>query len=243
MPLKTYTITLENTQQITQKVRHFCFSCDDTNINQFTPGQFITAHILCGDTELKRSYSLANKRINGNIEFAASYVPNGPASELLFNMLPGDTLNISGPYGRLILRDDPISRYIFIGTSTGITPYLSMLQSLEKRLHANDKFEVVIIQGVQYKKDVLYEDAFLTFAERHENASFFSALSQEENSHLAPHEHSGHVQCVLKRLKPHPEKDIVYLCGNPAMIDDTFERLKALDFPIKNIRREKYISR
>jgi ferredoxin-NADP reductase len=43
-------------------------------------------------------------------------------------------------------------------------------------------------------------------------------------------------------LKPDPKKDIVYLCGNPDMIDTAVERLKAIGFDNTNLRREKYVS-
>jgi NAD(P)H-flavin reductase len=39
-----------------------------------------------------------------------------------------------------------------------------------------------------------------------------------------------------------PENDIAYLCGNPDMIDQAFDRLTQKGFSPKNIRREKYIS-
>jgi NAD(P)H-flavin reductase len=50
------------------------------------------------------------------------------------------------------------------------------------------------------------------------------------------------VQDALSELTPHPEHDIAYLCGNPDMIDANFTLLKELGLPIKNIRREKYVS-
>jgi ferredoxin-NADP reductase len=36
--------------------------------------------------------------------------------------------------------------------------------------------------------------------------------------------------------------DIAYLCGNPDMVDATFEALKDIGLPIPMIRREKYAS-
>lgn len=243
MPIQTYTIRLSERTPLSDKVSHFSFKMTDPVMPIYVPGQFITAQITHEGKALRRSYSIANREPSDTIEFAAGYVPNGPASELLFNMNTGDSLTITGPHGRLVLKEEPVSRYLFIGTSTGITPYRAMLSSLTEHCKMNPNLEVVIIQGVQYRADVLYEREFLTFANQHPNASFYTALSRESNEHLAPHEHRGYVQSVLETLSPHPDKDIVYLCGNPQMIDDTFERLKAVSFDPKNIRREKYLSR
>ena len=39
-----------------------------------------------------------------------------------------------------------------------------------------------------------------------------------------------------------PASDIVYLCGNPGMIDDAYALLKAAGFGVQQVRREKYLS-
>jgi NAD(P)H-flavin reductase len=51
------------------------------------------------------------------------------------------------------------------------------------------------------------------------------------------------VQTLLTKLNPDPQGDIVYLCGNPSMVDACHELLTQHEFELKNIRREKYISR
>ncbi|WP_373289467.1 hypothetical protein, partial [Alicyclobacillus cellulosilyticus] len=77
---------------------------------------------------------------------------------LLFNLKPGDAIDINGPFGRLILKDEVPKRYIFVATSTGITPYRAMLPALQKRLEENKLLEVVILQGAQKSEDILYGD-------------------------------------------------------------------------------------
>jgi len=47
---------------------------------------------------------------------------------------------------------------------------------------------------------------------------------------------------VLAEFAPSAEGDIAYLCGNPNMVDATFETLKAAGLPVPHIRREKYVS-
>jgi NAD(P)H-flavin reductase len=52
----------------------------------------------------------------------------------------------------------------------------------------------------------------------------------------------GYVQNVLPELAPDPASDIAYLCGNPDMVDASFEALKGNGLPVPMIRREKYVS-
>jgi NAD(P)H-flavin reductase len=51
------------------------------------------------------------------------------------------------------------------------------------------------------------------------------------------------VQSSFPELDLNPEEDMVYLCGNPGMVDESFSDLKDRGFAIQRIVREKYISR
>ncbi len=227
---------------LTPSVKHFVFT-HRAPLN-YAPGQFITMHIKKDDKILRRSYSIANPPNTENVlELAAGFVEGGPGTELLFNLKPGDTLETTGPFGRLVLKEEDPKRYIFVATSTGITPYRAMLPELTKRLQASPELEVVILQGVQTRNDLLYHDEFLKFAAELPRVTYRAQLSREKPEALGSHEHTGHVQTSFSELQLNPDEDIVYLCGNPGMVDESFSILKEKDFAIQRIVREKYISR
>lgn len=243
MAVATFPITLVHSFMITPRVKHFVFKCNLTPAFQFTPGQFITIHFERDGKVIKRSYSLANEPTQNNcIEFAAGYVEGGPGTDLLFSLKPSDTVQINGPFGRLTLKDDIPNRYLLIATSTGITPYRAMLSQLGQRLTQDPTLEVVILQGVQKKEDLLYAQDFLDFAKNHPKARFIPCFSKEPLSALAEGEFNGYVQHQFPALHLNPKTDIVYLCGNPSMIDEAFAELKNKEFAMQQIIREKYIS-
>lgn len=229
---------------ITPKVKHFVFNCELSPAFSFLPGQFITIHFERDGKTLKRSYSIANEPKQDNrIEFAAGFFENGPGTELLFNLKPGDTININGPFGRLILKDDIPGRYILLATSTGITPYRAMLNELGKRIEQHPNLKVVILQGVQKREEILYLNNFTAFAQKYPQVTFRAHLSRELSQELQNNEYIGYVQHAFPELNLNPEQDVVYLCGNPGMIDDAFNYLKDQGFAMQQIIREKYISR
>lgn len=242
MQANTFIITLEEAYMLTPSVKHFVFKPEQPL--DYTPGQFITIHIKRDDKILRRSYSIANApRADGKIEFAAGYVEGGPSSELLFNLNPGDTLNTTGPFGRLTLKEEDPTRYIFVATSTGVTPYHAMIPDLKIHLDNNPSLSVVILQGVQTTEDLLYHDDFLAFAKTSPRVTYRAQLSRAKQEDLGEHEHTGYVQHSFKDLDLNPEEDMVYLCGNPGMVDESFSDLKERGFAIQRIVREKYISR
>ena len=169
-------------------------------------------------------------------------VKGGIASAVFENLSIGDSLKAMGPAGRLILATEPVKRYILIGTGTGIAPYRAMLPILSQRMQ-DEGIQVEVILGVQYRQDLLYAEDFLNFAKSHPNFHFHAQYSREQTGPFADFEHQGYVQTTFSTLSLNPEADIIYLCGNPNMIDTAFKSLtEAYAFPTPRLRREKYIS-
>jgi ferredoxin-NADP reductase len=244
MQLITFPITLQDAFMASPKVKHFIFKSEQTPAFNYIPGQFITIHFERDDKIIRRSYSIANVPLQNNrIEFAAGYVEEGPGTNLLFNLKPNDTININGPFGRLTLKDEIPKRYILVATSTGITPYRAMITELQKRLQANPELHVVILQGVQKREDILYNDEFLALAASCPRVTFRAHLSRESEQGMKEHEYTGYVQSAFPDLALNPQEDMVYLCGNPGMIDDSFAYLQDNGFAMQQIIREKYISK
>lgn len=240
----TFPLNLLESFFIAPKVKHFICQIADSLPFSYIPGQFITIHFTDQKGHaLKRSYSIANAPHHDNrIEFTASYVEGGAGSYYLFNLMPGDKIQASGPFGRLVLKEAPYTRYLLVATGTGITPYRAMRQELEKRLQNNARLEVAILQGVRTREDMLFGDEFKHFAQSYPNVSFRAYLSRQAELDLRDFEYKGYVQQAFEDLFLNPEKDLVYLCGNPGMIDGSFEILKNKGFSVQQIIREKYFS-
>jgi ferredoxin-NADP reductase len=243
MSRDTFSITLRDAHVIAPYVRHLSFTRDDGKPFVFIPGQFITIHFTAHDRPLHRSYSLANSPDNTpTLEFSAGYFPNGPATELLFGLNIGDSLTASGPFGRLILRDeDKPKRLIMVATSTGVTPFRSMMPSFSTRMK-EDKTEIILLLGVRNREDLIYKAEFLHFAERHPLFQFRACFSRDSLEDRQFYEYRGYVQSLFHGLSLSKDHDVVYLCGNPGMIDEAFDELQKLGFTSQQIRREKYIS-
>ncbi|AJI56781.1 oxidoreductase NAD-binding domain protein [Francisella philomiragia] len=240
MALEKFELELVSFKDITDNVRHFAFKRTDGKPLNFIAGQFITFLLTDEEGNLKRrSYSLGSLPTdNMLLEIGITYVKGGIATDTFFNMKVGDTTPAMGPAGRLVLKDEQINKLVLVGTGTGIVPYKSMFPELLKKA---DNTEIHILLGVQYRKDALYQDEFVEFAKKHHNIHFKLCLSRETQD-LKDYEISGYVQNQFDTIGLNPETDVVYVCGNPNMIDQSYEMLTNAGFNPKSVRREKYIS-
>lgn len=241
MSREKFSLILQETKEIAPLVRHLSFVRKDGQPFEFIPGQFVNLFFEFRDEMLQRSYSLANIPGETNdIELALSYVSDGRASDYLFGLMRGDEILCNGPFGRLTLREEQPKRYVLVATGTGVTPYRSMLMELSKRMH-DTKAQVVVLQGARTPEDLLYRDDFVNFDEKHDNFTFYGCCSRALSNPEQAYEKKGYVQDQFDNLNLDPEHDMVFLCGNPDMVDAAYAKLTEQGFTAKNVRREKYV--
>jgi ferredoxin-NADP reductase len=242
-----FQLRLVDSRMLAPTVRHLAFERVDGQPLTFLPGQFLQVHFHYDDgAATKRSYSVGTIGDGASpvqhIEIAVSFVDGGAATKLLGELAHGSVIDASGPYGRFCLQEaDTHPRYLLLATGTGVTPYRAMLPVFEKLLAKGDR-EVVLLYGARNETELLYGDEFEAFAQSHPGFLFHGCLSRAVRAVPRSTDRSGHVQHVLAELGPHPDRDIAYLCGNPNMVDAAFAALQEFGLPVKQIRREKYIS-
>lgn len=234
------------TKRITPMIQHLGFAPEDKQPIPFKAGQFITLNIEGPTKILHRSYSIANAPGDNTLELACAYVEGGVATKLLFGLQPGDSVSASGPFGLFTLKEERPKRYVLIATGTGVAPYRSMLKDIQNRFEsAHPELNVALVLGVRNPTELLFGEEFAAFAKIQSQFKFYACYSRA-GTETGPYsvsssfERLGRVQVAFKDLALHPENDIVYLCGNPNMIDETFALLTEMGFDKKSVRREKY---
>ncbi|HUD42843.1 MAG TPA: FAD-binding oxidoreductase [Dokdonella sp.] len=245
--IRLFPLRLVASRMLAPSVRHLAFERADGEATAFVPGQFIQFHFDYADgTPTKRSYSIATRRDDpataGLIEIAVSYVAGGAATERLAALREGERIDASGPYGRFCLHDaDRNARYLLVATGTGVTPYRAMLPDLARHI-AGRPCEVALIYGARSEAELLYAGEFEAFAARTPGFGFHPCFSRVPRHPARPGDRTGRVQAALTELAPDPLRDIAYLCGNPDMVDESFALLQQAGLPVRQIRREKYLS-
>ncbi len=200
----------------------------------FVPGQFV---MLSADglqnlnkTLVKRSYSIASKPTDEDIEVCIAKVDGGAFSGKIHEMKEGEKLNIEGPYGRFRLKDNE-NDIVMVAGGAGIAPMMSMLRTLFES-KAGQKIHLFF--GVRSPEEIIYREELSAMARQHENFELIIGFSEEAEVGLR-----GNIHEVIRMHGLSPGKD-TYVCGPPAMVKAVREVLAELKFSKEDIQAEQW---
>lgn len=174
-----------------------------------------------------RAYSMANYPeeegiVKFNIRIAtpppgSEGIPAGKMSSWVFDLKPGDKVNVYGPFGEFFAKETE-SEMVFIGGGAGMAPMRSHI--FDQLLRLNTKRKITFWYGARSLKEMFYVEEYDKLAEEHENFTWHVALSdpQPEDNWTGD---TGFIHNVLYEhyLKDHPapEDCEFYMCGPPMM--------------------------
>ncbi len=204
---------------------------------RFVPGQFFNVGLDVGGTRVRRAYSAASAP-NAPLEFVISRVPSGQLTPSLFEVRPGEEIQVDdGATGFFTLDFLPpgVSDLWLVATGTGIGPYISML-----RAGALDQYQrVVLVHGVRHVAELTYGAELASFCQR---ANRFYVPTVTGADEVAPGGLHGRIPALIASssledaagVALDPERSHVLLCGNPDMIKDAMAALEQ-----RGLRRHK----
>ncbi|MFI4860076.1 MAG: ferredoxin--NADP reductase [Phycisphaerales bacterium JB063] len=235
----------------------FRIAYEDVLVPDFEPGQFTNLGLIAppkpqpageaGEVEgpqarrrragrvrlTRRAYSICSPPKEKRwLEFYIVAVDEGALTPRVFDLDVGDRLFMDPKIkGRFTLEGVPEGKdLVTVATGTGIAPFLSMYQQY-KDDHRWERF--VFIHGVRLARDLGYHDTLLQIAKDDPRVHYLPIVSRETDSTWAGlrgrvtsiFQADQYEQLVGAPLSP--EQCHIFLCGNPAMIDQLEEELTA----------------
>ncbi len=246
----------------------FRIAYEDSQAQDFEPGQFTNLalmpppEVVAADAALaeagerrrparvklvRRAYSIASAPSEKRwLEFYIVAVDEGALTPRVFDLQVGDRLFMDTKIkGHFTLHEVPDGKnLVTVATGTGLAPFLSMYRQFKDQPGRFNRF--VFIHGVRVEEDLGYRAMLQEIARRDPRVVYLPAVSRaSDNGNYTGYR--GRVTAMFsdgtyeKALgsKLNPASDHVFLCGNPAMIDQLEKELVERDgFVVKSPRQK-----
>jgi phenol hydroxylase P5 protein len=200
----------------------------------FNPGQYVSIEVP--GQGVTRTYSMANPPSEPNrIELQIRRTPGGLATDgwIFASLQEGDTITLSGPYGRFFIRERRTEPMILIGGGTGLAPLKSMVRHV---LEGGLEHRMFLYHGVRTQADLFDFDLFRALEKEHSDQFSYRPVLSEEPWEGA----NGFVTDVVAADFESCKWHTAYLCGPPPMVEAAMKTLmKKRLFP-KDIYREDF---
>ena len=147
------------------------------------------------DEETMRAYSMANYPAEGNIVMLnvriatppfdrakggwADGIKPGICSSYIFNLKPGDKVQVSGPFGEFFPILNSKKEMLYVGGGAGMAPLRSHVLHLLNTLKISDR-KITYWYGARSKKEIFYEQDFRKLEAEFPNFTFNIALSEPQ---------------------------------------------------------------
>lgn len=231
VPAGCYALTVREVQHYTDSL--FRFRLNRPQEFRFRSGEFVMIGLPNADKPVFRAYSVASPAWDEELEFYSIKVPDGPLTEHLQKIQPGDTVLMRRKSTGTLVNDAliPGKRVWMFSTGTGIAPFASLIRDPE----TYEKFDQIIlthgcrtVAELKYGEDLvaaLQSDPLI--GELVDGKLFhYSTVTREDfvrQGRLTDLITSGKLFDDLGVPRMNPEEDRAMICGSMAMLKDIKE--------------------
>ncbi len=214
----------------TSDVSSFVFQTVPARRFSYKPGQFVTLQAEIDGELTYRSYTISSSPSRPyTLDLTIKRVEGGKMSGwLLDNLKEGDTIKAMGPDGGFNIVDLPAKNLLFLSSSCGITPMMSMSRWL---LDTNADVNIHFVHCGATAEDLLFVPELVAMTNTHSN--FRVEFVVEDKEGFLDKERLNKVVTDLHDRK-------AYACGSPNFMAAVEGMLEASNFDMANYHFEKF---
>lgn len=220
----------------TQNVRELVIKTSEPSVFKFRAGQFVMLQVPqeSGKPAL-RAYSIASEeQIENGFKLLFKYVENGVASKYVWALQGDETLQFTGPFGKVFFQEPPTEQIVFLNTGTGLSQHLCYLLS-KKTQYPDIKYRMLF--GVRTEADRYGQPQLDPLMQELRDFKYEFVLSRPSAEWTGK---KGYVQTFMKEFNYLEIPTTFYLCGNGGMIKEVKSILEQDGFDKSKIWSEAF---
>jgi NAD(P)H-flavin reductase len=205
----------------------------------FKPGQYITI----GTGGIERPYSIASAPHESMVELFIEHVlpeHGGKLTPLLWAQHVGEHVSMRPRAKGIFVFQPKYHNHVLVGTVTGVAPFVSMVRNaIHEKMRGHHFF---VMEGASHQDEFVYDAELERLSENYpEMITFIPTVSRPQaERNMGWNGATGRVNTLVEDYLAKwslPKDDtLIYLCGNPGMIEDVTERLEAKDWHVDSER-------
>ncbi len=220
---------------------------DGLDLPEFKPGQFLTIkfdlpnqaapQIRCyslSDGPHSQYYRITVKDIHGTPQKSG-----GVSHFVNWQWAVGDMIEVKAPNGDFFLDLQQSEPAILLGGGVGITPLMSMIETVLMR---HDQRDLLLFYGLRHGGDHIFKERLRKLAAEHPTFNVLNCYSDPANGDVEgrDYHYRGRVSIeLLQKALPNPNFQF-YLCGPEPFMSSLHEQLLAWGVPENNIHYEAF---
>jgi len=197
----------------------------------FKAGQFVMLKI---DKERfdklipSRAYSIANApNEKYEIKIIAKIIPDSAFSQFLDKLNEHDNLEVLGPYGRFVLKENEAKSITLIGAGTGIAPLIGIMDfALENNIRVD------LFYCDKTEKDLIYKTEIEKLL-KSKKINGKLILTRETSNY------SGRINSDFLKSNIR-SSDKYFICGPPEFVNEVVKNLENQGISEEDIKTERY---
>jgi ferredoxin-NADP reductase/predicted pyridoxine 5'-phosphate oxidase superfamily flavin-nucleotide-binding protein len=242
-----FSLQLINKTKESNTITSFEFKAKNNSpLPMFSAGQYLPITVsIKGHTQLlTRNYSLSNASGNRCFRISVKREEGGIVSNYLHNNFDlGDEIIAGKPQGDFCLAPpykDNLAPIVFISAGVGITPLMSMINTLANE---HSQQTIYFIHASQHSLNQAFTQELAKLKRQLNQLTLVTFYSQPSAQDIKDHRFNyyGRIhKAALKEIVPSFEQATCYLCGSNAFTQDISDMLIELNVDEKNIHLESF---
>ena len=237
--------TLLETKKIADNVKSLIFDCPDFPTH--FAGQHLNIRLTSQDGySAERDYSLANPPEQKNIELGTQLLEDGEVSPYLWQMTPGQKIEIRGPIGGHFVWDITMpGPLILIGGGAGMVPLISILRhhlnNLESEQSLPSGRQVIFLISARNLGYVLYKEELELAQKKDPNLKVIITITDSPPKDWTGYTKRIDQQILEKELaKLKNQMPLTYICGPTPFVEAVANDMVKIGFNSHEIKTERF---
>ncbi|MCU1413851.1 MAG: phenylacetic acid degradation protein [Microbacteriaceae bacterium] len=238
-----HTLDIAAVRRLTDAAIEVTFTIPDdlSDAYSYEPGQYIAIRTTVAGEDVRRSYSICQAPVDGQLKVAIKRDLGGLFSTWAIDTLePGMQLEVMSPEGRFTsqIESTGTAHYVAIAAGSGITPVLALIESF---LSASPHNRFSLVYSNRTAMDTMFVDELADLKDRYPSRlALYHVLTRERRSSdlLSGRLDAAKFREILGSLISPTDVDEWFICGPFDLVQLCRDTLEELGVDASGIRYE-----